>query len=262
MKPQAPPSSATRNIGGSKGQPYSLISDNELLEFVRYFPLQGGHVSVDAGCGSGGFCRQLHRFGYDVTGLDIAKSALTAARRTPLPGVRYVEHDLNVGDPPGLPYRGVDLVVCRLVLPFLDDPVAWVRRVRDVWLRPGGCVYAVIPIVANRGAEPVGLTEREVTAVTDGWPQVVRYRLNGSFAYLALRSPTALRPDTGRPGRDVDAWSGPAAPTRPRPTNKSNLMMGEPSGGRGKPCDTEFGCARAPQAACAHHQEAAQGHRT
>src|SRR5205807_1932578 len=116
---------------------YHLITDTELTEFARHVPVRRGGVAVDIGCGTGAFSRQVYRFGYDVTGVDFADEALRAARRTRLPGVRYLHHDVNRGDPPGLPQHGIDLVVGRLVLPYLDQPYAWVKRVRDHWLRPG-----------------------------------------------------------------------------------------------------------------------------
>ncbi|MFD7407992.1 class I SAM-dependent methyltransferase [Streptomyces sp. NPDC059866] len=171
-----------------EGRSYHMLTDVELEHFTRRLGVRRGHVAVDVGCGSGVFSRQLYRFGYDVTGLDYAEAALAAARRTPLPGVRYLYHDLNEGDPPGLPPHGIDLVVCRLVLPFLDKPYEWVRRVREYWLRPGGLLYLVVPVVGERAEQPGGMTEYEIAELLHGWGQVVRYELGGSLACLALRS--------------------------------------------------------------------------
>ncbi|BDM67510.1 hypothetical protein HEK616_09970 [Streptomyces nigrescens] len=182
------PSATTWDAWQEDGRGYQIVTDTELMKFATHFPIRCGHVAVDVGCGNGTFSRQLHRFGYDVTGLDFSDLALTAARRTPLPGVQYVHHDLNQGDPPGLPPHGIDLVVCRLVLPFLHDPLAWVRRVRDLWLRPGGRMYLVIPIVGEDADQPGGMTEAQISDVAHGWAQTVRYDLNRSSAALALRS--------------------------------------------------------------------------
>ncbi|WP_414169169.1 class I SAM-dependent methyltransferase [Streptoverticillium reticulum] len=182
------PSAAVWNAWEAEGRSYQLITDRELMLFTRHFPIQGGHVAVDVGCGNGAFSRQLHRFGYNVTGIDFADTALNAARRTPLPGVRYHHHDLNQGDPPTLPRGHIDLVVCRLTLPFLTDPTAWVRRVRDHWLRPGGQMYAVIPVVSDDARQPGGIPEEDIAALTSGWAQAVRYDLRGPLACLALRN--------------------------------------------------------------------------
>ncbi|RLU80167.1 hypothetical protein CTZ27_35560 [Streptomyces griseocarneus] len=183
------PSETVWNAWGDEGRSFHVITDQELNRFTRLLPIQRGHKAVDAGCGTGGFSRQLHRFGYDVTGVDFAASAIRAAARTPLPGVRYVHHDLNEGDPPGLLPGGIDLVVCRMLLPFLKDPVAWVRRTRDSWLRPGGRMYVVIPVTGDDAGQPGGVTEQQIVPLTFGWAEAVRYDLRGPLACLVLRSP-------------------------------------------------------------------------
>ncbi|WP_274558098.1 class I SAM-dependent methyltransferase [Streptomyces spiramyceticus] len=182
------PSAAVWDAWEADGRSYYVINDTELMQFTRNFPVRSGGIAVDVGCGNGAFSRQLHRFGYDVTGFDFASTALHAARRTPLPGVRYLHHDLNKGDPPGLPRHGIDLVVCRLVLPFLNEPTAWIRRVRDLWLRPGGQMYVVIPVIEGDTTQPGGMTEREIANLTPGWSHSVRYDVRGRVAFLALRS--------------------------------------------------------------------------
>ncbi|MEU0722810.1 class I SAM-dependent methyltransferase [Streptomyces sp. NPDC006140] len=182
------PASTTWNAWTAESRSYHMLTVVELEHFVRQFPVRRGHVAVDAGCGSGVFSRQLFRFGYDVTGLDYSAPALIAARRTPLPGVRYLRHDLNRGDPPGLPSHGIDRVACRLVLPCLRDPAASMRRVRDLWLSPGGQMYAVVPVVDEHAEQPGGTTEREIDALSSGWAQTVRYDLRGPLACLALRT--------------------------------------------------------------------------
>ncbi|MEU3051119.1 class I SAM-dependent methyltransferase [Streptomyces sp. NPDC006984] len=184
----AGPAVTTWDAWADAGQTYHPLTDVELAAFARNFPVRCGHVAVDAGCGTGPFARQLHRFGYDVTGIDFSESALTAARRTPMVGVRYMRHDLNEGDPAGLPLHGIDLVVSRLTLPFLTNPGAWMCRVRERWLRRGGRMYVVVPVVTARGRQPGGMTEREISNLTRGWAQAVRYELRGSLVCLALRT--------------------------------------------------------------------------
>ncbi|MFF3640443.1 class I SAM-dependent methyltransferase [Streptomyces sp. NPDC002564] len=188
MTSASAPSATTWDAWQDEGRGFQVITDTELERFALHFPLHNGHTAVDVGCGNGHFSRQLHRFGYQVTGLDFSTSALTAARRTPLSGVQYLHHDLTQGDPPGLPAHGIDLVVCRLVLPFLHEPTAWVRRVRDLWLRPGGRMYAVIPVVGEDTTQPGGMTEEQIADVAHGWAHSLRYDLNGTSAALALRA--------------------------------------------------------------------------
>ncbi|MFI9582651.1 class I SAM-dependent methyltransferase [Streptomyces sp. NPDC052236] len=186
--PQSP-SAAVWNVWEEDGQMFRLITDTELMHFTHHFLIRRGQVAVDAGCGTGAFSRQLHRFGFDVTGVDFAENALAAARRTCLPAVRYLHHDLNAGDPPALPQHGIDLVVCRLVLPFLKDPAAWLRRVRDHWLRPGGRMYVVVPVIDEPTPQPGAMTEAEVADLAHGWAHAYRYDLRGHLACLMLRSP-------------------------------------------------------------------------
>ncbi|AJC58581.1 class I SAM-dependent methyltransferase [Streptomyces sp. 769] len=184
------PSPTTWDHWEHNGHTFRVITDTELDRFTRYCLGRRGRIAIDAGCGNGAFSRQLHRFGFDVTGLDFAHVPLTAARRTPLPDVRYVHHDLDQGDPPGLPPRGIDLVVCRMVLPFLSQPYAWVRRVRDHWLRDNGRLYLVIPRADAHTAQPGGMTEQEIADLTTGWGSVVRYDLRGPLACLVLGTGT------------------------------------------------------------------------
>ncbi|MEU5239784.1 class I SAM-dependent methyltransferase [Streptomyces lydicus] len=165
-----------------------MITDTELRRVTQNYGVRRGQVAIDAGCGSGGFARQLSRFGFDVTGIDVAESALAAARRTPLPGVRYLRHDLNTGDPPGLPERGVDLVVCRLVLPFLHRPSQWVRHVRDHWLRPGGRLYLVVAVADGSREQPDRMPAQQVDELSQGWGGRVRYDLRGPLTAMMLRA--------------------------------------------------------------------------
>ncbi|MCZ1012238.1 class I SAM-dependent methyltransferase [Streptomyces lydicus] len=180
------PSRASWNAWEENGHTFRVITDIELSRFTRYCLKRRGRTAIDAGCGNGAFTRQLHRFGFDVTGLDFADGPLAAARRTPLAGVGYRNHDLNHEDPPQLPPHGIDLVVCRLVLPFLDQPYAWVRRVRDHWLSDQGQLYLVIPVVNGHATQPGGMTEEEIADLSNGWSSIVRYDLRGPLACLVL----------------------------------------------------------------------------
>ncbi|MFJ5952226.1 class I SAM-dependent methyltransferase [Streptomyces noursei] len=180
------PAPTTWDNWEANARTFRVITDTELDRFANHLLGRRRGIAVDAGCGNGAFSRQLHRFGFDVTGLDFASVPLAAARRTPLPNVRYVHHDLNQGDPPGLPPHGIDVVVCRMVLPFLEQPHAWLRRVRDHWLSDGGRLYLVIPVVDEPTVQPGGMTEHEIAELTTGWRSVIRYTLRGPLACLVL----------------------------------------------------------------------------
>ncbi|MFJ4918508.1 class I SAM-dependent methyltransferase [Streptomyces sp. NPDC088725] len=167
---------------------FHTITDRELLQFRRHFFDPRGRVAVDAGCGTGAFARQLHAYGYDVTGLDFSAAALTAARITGLRGLRYVAHDITAGTLPALPRQGIDLVVCRHTIGYLAEPAAWASRVRTDWLTPGGQMYVVTQKAGGEGRLGA-LTQEEISEVARGWAQVVQYDM-GHSAYLMLRSPT------------------------------------------------------------------------
>jgi 2-polyprenyl-3-methyl-5-hydroxy-6-metoxy-1,4-benzoquinol methylase len=182
-------SAAVWDAWAAEGRTSHVVSDKEVGLFTRYIPDRRGRVAIDAGCGIGGFSRQLRNLGYNVTGLDFSPVSIEAAQRGGFGlGLAYLSHDLDAGDPPGLPGHGIDLVVCREVLPFLADPERWLSRVRDHWLRPGGHAYLVIPTGDEHTLQRGQMTMPEIARLCEGWASGVRYKLLGTLACLILRS--------------------------------------------------------------------------
>ncbi|MFF3460700.1 class I SAM-dependent methyltransferase [Streptomyces sp. NPDC002730] len=191
MKTLGPVSPTAWDAWAAEGRVSHMVSDSEVDQFIRHVPDRRGRVAVDAGCGMGKFSRRLRAFGYDVTGVDFSPVSLDIARRGGHGfGLRYVHHDLDAGDPPALPVRGVDLVVCREVLPFLTDPEGWLERVRTQWLRPAGQAYLVVPPGEEQRLQRGQMTKPAVARLCEGWSSAVRYDL-GPLTCLVLRSPAS-----------------------------------------------------------------------
>ncbi|WP_372412425.1 class I SAM-dependent methyltransferase [Streptomyces luteireticuli] len=156
---------------------------------------QGQHA-VDAGCGTGALARQLHAQGYTVTGIDISTVALDIAQRGRRPPrhLRYLHHDLDGGDPPCIPLGEISLVTCRLTLAHLRNAAGWVKRVRTTWLRPGGILFVLTPIVGGLAAvqwEYEGLQQSQIVEIAgQGWGKVTSYSHGSNTLYLVLRSRT------------------------------------------------------------------------
>ncbi|MEU7404452.1 MULTISPECIES: class I SAM-dependent methyltransferase [unclassified Streptomyces] len=90
---------------------------------------------VEIGAGRGSVARALARRhpGARVWATDVDLRHLDTGG---LPNLVPLRHDAN-GDP--APVTGVDLIHCRSVMIFLDDPYAALERLVG-WLAPGGCI--------------------------------------------------------------------------------------------------------------------------
>ncbi|MEV6400862.1 class I SAM-dependent methyltransferase [Streptomyces sp. NPDC051907] len=166
------------------------ISATEMARFTRHMPGHRGATAIDAGCGAGEFSRRLHGLGYTVTGLDFSPASLDLALRAGHgPGLHYVLHDLEAGDPPGLPAGGVDVVVARAVLAFLARPERWLLHLRRRWLKPGGCLYLVAPTGDEHIPQRGQMTRPQIARLRDGWDTVMRYELDDA-TFLVLRAHT------------------------------------------------------------------------
>jgi SAM-dependent methyltransferase len=115
-----------------------------LLDMVgRYAP--AGRL-LDVGCGHGLLLDEARRRGYEVEGVELSAGAAAYARD--VLGLTVHEHPLAEHDPDD---RYAAIVMAD-VLEHLDDPVAAIRRCRDL-LRPGGVLCVVTP-------DPSSLTAR------------------------------------------------------------------------------------------------------
>lgn len=164
------------------------VLDDELAFFAHHTAQRQGRLAVDAGCGTGAFSRCLRDFGYHVRAVDSSPLSLSLAReRGHGLGLAYQQHDLTSG-PPCLPGGGCDVVVARLVAPYLDDPLRWLHQVRGRWLRPGGSLYLVVAL-GQAGALLRGQLPFQAAArLCQGWEGCARYDL-GALTCFFLSSP-------------------------------------------------------------------------
>jgi len=86
---------------------------------------------LDVGCAHGFFLERMRGLGWKVTGLEIARRAIAAARAK---GLEVVEGTLE-GRP--LPPESFDVVSAFYVVEHVYDPVGFLRSIREL-LRPGG----------------------------------------------------------------------------------------------------------------------------
>jgi 2-polyprenyl-3-methyl-5-hydroxy-6-metoxy-1,4-benzoquinol methylase len=133
-------------------------------------------------------------WGLDVTGMDFSPFVIERARR--LHGaakhLTFRVHDFNADSIRTFLHRGsVDIVVCRLSLPFLDRE----RFLVDVkrWLVPQGVLH--ITTAVHERTPPKhrhrGLTQSEIEVLKQEWSSATRYDLenDGSITCLVLRGP-------------------------------------------------------------------------
>jgi ubiquinone/menaquinone biosynthesis C-methylase UbiE len=103
--------------------------------------LRPGERVLDVGCGRGSSLLPAAEAvgpAGRVTGLDLAPGMVAAARaEAERRGLRHVEVRVGDAEDPDLPPGSVDAVLAGLVLFFLPDPAAAVRRYARL-LRPGG----------------------------------------------------------------------------------------------------------------------------
>lgn len=109
---------------------------------LRHVPVEADDVVLDAGCGSGSMARLLAEQARDgkVVGLDANGDYLDYARaRAADEGLTNLE--FREGDIFALPFDDdtFDLVWCKYVLQWVNDPIHAVREFRRV-TRPGGTV--------------------------------------------------------------------------------------------------------------------------
>lgn len=167
---------------------------------------------LDAGCATGESMRVLGRIvgpGGQVTGLDIdavtGRRALAAMLAEEGPQFNFIAGDINGDMPvPGAPF---DLVLARLLLIHMTDPVATVRRLGAL-VRPGGKLVLMdydLSRLAVRPEHPV--FERGFEILTEC------FRRGGKAADAGLRLGEYLR-EAGLPeqdGCDIAPSFGPLA---------------------------------------------------
>jgi 2-polyprenyl-3-methyl-5-hydroxy-6-metoxy-1,4-benzoquinol methylase len=105
--------------------------------------LPGGGSVLDFGCGSGAIARRLADDGWRVTGCDITREMIEAARTEDARGCVRWEH---IAAADALPFPGgtFDAVLASSVLEYVDRPDETISDLARV-LRSGGVLIASVP---------------------------------------------------------------------------------------------------------------------
>lgn len=179
--------------------------------FDELRPWRGGPMrALDAGCGAGGLLVRLTAAGWHAEGVEIDPLAVEVARRAS--GCPVRAGDFRTAD---LPRGAYDLVVLSHVFEHVADPVAALRRLREL-LAPGGRVVLIYPNPDSFGARVFGaawfhwdpprhLVVPRARALADAATRVGfargRLRTAGPHAHFGFRHSRAVR--AGRSGLDV-----------------------------------------------------------
>lgn len=148
-----------RDLGMEEG--HAAAVDEMLTAALAALGPERTYTAVDAGCGNGWIVRRLRKAPRCISAIGVDGSAGMIAKARALdPAGSYVIADLMAWEPP----HAVDLVVSMEVLYYVDDPVALLRRIATLWLKPGG--FAVI-----------GIDHYLENAPSLGWPSYVGTRM-------------------------------------------------------------------------------------
>lgn len=109
---------------------------------LRYIAQRAGGLDglrvLDIGCGAGILSEALHQSGADVTGIDLAEEAITAARSHAAAQQRDIEYQTISAEALAEERPGhYDLVCCLEMLEHVPDPESIVRACGQL-VRPGG----------------------------------------------------------------------------------------------------------------------------
>ncbi|MFG2569266.1 class I SAM-dependent methyltransferase [Streptomyces sp. NPDC048567] len=174
--------------------------------------------ALDVGCGTGELAAYLASLGCTVDALDFADTAIARAREehAGVEGVRWLCLDIERDDPAPLHADGYDVVVLRLVYPFLRDRDR-VLHALGGRLRDGGALVVITPVVRTTPDErrDIALDEDEIALLGAAWESVERLDADG-MAFLVLRG---LRP---RGTRAVEKRPPTARRASPRPRSANS----------------------------------------
>ncbi|MEM7706163.1 MAG: class I SAM-dependent methyltransferase [Pseudomonadota bacterium] len=126
--------------------------------FRRLGAIEGKRI-LDLGAGSGFVARSLSQQGAEVTAVDGDADLVQEARLDP-GGVNWM--CANFGDLDLSSGRQIDGIWSSFAIAYVEDPVAWLTRVRQS-LSPGGWI-AVVEMADLLNHEPLGISDREAIA--------------------------------------------------------------------------------------------------
>ena len=133
-----------------------------LVDFIAAHPtLEPGTVCVP-GCGTGHDARVWARAGFDVTGYDLAPSAIRLSReRTATAGLKaqfFLGDFLRDEPPQKFDWLFEHTLFCAIDPTDRDQYVQAARR----WLKPGGNYLAVNYMIPDKDGPPFGTTRAEL----------------------------------------------------------------------------------------------------
>ncbi|MET9959473.1 class I SAM-dependent methyltransferase [Streptomyces sp. NPDC006326] len=184
-----------RFYSASHPQEHLPLTMYELDGIQRHVLGAGMNTAVDVGSGWGVLATALAREGLCTTGYDWSPVAVERARQTWSGEKRlsFEVHDFLTGNAPqALVPGGVDVLACRLVLPYLDVH----RFMTDArrWVRPRtGVVYVVVQVWEKQPDGYFrGYPNELIEQLRKGWLHTERWDLDWSseFTALALTGPT------------------------------------------------------------------------
>ncbi|MEV7839239.1 methyltransferase, FxLD system [Streptomyces albidoflavus] len=176
----------------SDGRNFRQVGERERELLAEHTPApDGGGRALDVGCGTGELAVYLASLGYTVDAIDFAESALARAREehSGVEGVHWLHLDIERDDPAPLHEEGYELVVMRLMYPFVQDRGRVLHGLGER-LRDGGALVVITPVTATTPEErrAIALDEDEIAVLAAGWKTVERLDADG-LAVLVLRGP-------------------------------------------------------------------------
>lgn len=89
-----------------------------ILDYIKNnFPSTSGQKTLEFGCGTGMFCRELKNLGFNVTGVDISPEMIKIGQKNLDPEIKLFVGDAFTAKQAGL----FDLITSIMVLQFLEE---------------------------------------------------------------------------------------------------------------------------------------------
>ena len=162
--PQSPPADRSRHyredyhgVEGARFRPFlgnklrALLHRRRARLLVRRLGGATGRRFLDVGCGGGEMLRNVQRLGGEAWGVDVSRSAVTAARRS-VGHNRIATGGLHEA---GYPAASFDCITMWHVLEHSSEPLSELRRAAAL-LKPGGFLYVEVPNAGSWSARHFG----------------------------------------------------------------------------------------------------------